>query len=148
MPLARAISCSFDGQTIRPASAASVVSGWNDKSAFRMANERSVAPSNSRASRMCRNTSHLCAEASFGIALVVAWRAIWPSVIDRRPKGVVATCGCIFFTSPAVEQRKLVAEAALSYKGCLTTIPGSAILKLDKDRERASGVRFGGLFLY
>src|SRR5690554_6206142 len=143
MPLARAISCSFDGQTIRPASAASVVSGWNDKRAFRMANERSVAPSNSRVSRICRNTSHLCAEALLGIALVVAWRAIWPSVIVRRPKGVVATCGCIFLY---LFSGKRSQPAALPSFIGLDEDSGKCDSLATTLFEKASGVRFGGLF--
>ncbi|MFD1490426.1 hypothetical protein [Ancylobacter vacuolatus] len=46
--------------------------------------------------QIARNTFHLCTALSSGRAFATAWLATWASDSDRRPKGVVVICVCIF----------------------------------------------------
>jgi ABC-type tungstate transport system substrate-binding protein len=55
-----------------------------------------------------------------------------PSVIDRRPKGVVEICVCIFLYLLLGKENPL-AETALSFEKLLTVILGSAILSICQD---------------
>ena len=145
IPCARSASCWFDGNTIRP-SPLNVVSGWKLSKASRTANARSEAPTRALDVQIARNTCHLCTAFSGGRAFATAWLATWASVSDRRPKGVVELWGCIF-NCPQLGKRNPLTETALSLsRDFLTVIRGSEILNVLRLR-RASGTRFGGLFL-
>jgi ABC-type tungstate transport system substrate-binding protein len=67
-----------------------------------------------------------------GADFAVTWLAIMPSVIDRRPKGVVEICVCIFLYLLLGKENPL-AETALSLEKLLTVILGSAILSTCQD---------------
>jgi hypothetical protein len=54
------------------------------------------------------------------------------TVIDRRPKGVVEICVCIFLYL-SLGKENLLAETALSLERLLTVILGSAILSTCQD---------------
>jgi len=69
-----------------------------------------------------------------------------PSVIVRRPKGVVGVCVCIVLHL-LLGKRNLLAKTALNFRKLLTVILGNANLLVATLQRRASGIRFGGLFL-
>ena len=58
-------------------------------------------------------TFHFSTVAPSRTDFAATWLAIWPSVIGRRPKGVVVICVCIFFHL-SLGNRKLLAEKALT----------------------------------
>nr|UVY99641.1 hypothetical protein K4M20_00368 [Agrobacterium fabrum] len=90
---------------------------------------------------MCWNTCHLWATASGAAALAAIWLAIWPSVIGRRPKGVVTFTAVIVFTFQ--RQSK---SACRSDSYVLTAIPGNAILLVTKLREAFRNAVSEGFF--
>jgi hypothetical protein len=71
---------------------------------------------------------------------------IMPSVIGRRPKGVVALCVCIFLYL-LLGKENLLAETALSLEKLLTVIPEvrfSSTCKIEKGFRNS----FRGPFFY
>src|SRR4051812_14352628 len=92
---------------------------------------RSVTPSRWRASHSQRYSCHFSIDVSGAISRALAWVANMASVIDRRPKGVVTSPLCIFFTSQKAIEKRLPKRR----RRLLTTIRGNAILKLLRDER-------------
>ena len=97
IPFARAMSCSLEGQPISSPSDVSSFTGWYDTSALRIAKARSVAPIGSW-HRRSRKVFHFSTLAPCGMDFAATWLAIRPSVIGRRPKGVVVNASAFLLT--------------------------------------------------
>src|SRR5690606_27150942 len=108
----------------------------------------SVAPISSRASRMWPNVFHLLTKAPSGMAFAVTWLEIMPSVIGRRPKGVVVICVCIVLhlslgkRSPPAKTTRFTCRFDLDTDSRKWDSPGRQTL-----REGLPEFRFSGLFL-
>lgn len=87
----------------------------------------------------------MCTVASAGAFSAVTWLAIMPSVIGRRPKGVVAVCVCIVLHLARAKEIQ-PPEAEHASKG-LTVIRGSEILALPHYEKGFRNSLLGAFFL-